>query len=53
MEKYIIYRFEHKGIFLCTENTQENGDVFLIGSFENQKKEQSFIKQIKDKKLEK
>lgn len=52
MEKYIINKFEHQGVFLCTEERQEDGEIFLIGKFENKKTKMTFIKQVYDKKLQ-
>ena len=49
MKKYVIFKFEDAGIFICNEQLQEDGSVFLIGTFENLKTKLTFIKQIDDK----
>lgn len=49
MKNYIIFNFEDYGIFICNEKLQEDGIVFLIGTFENLKTKFTFIKQIDDK----
>jgi len=51
MKNYIINKFELNGVFNCKEVLQENGEIFLVGNFENQKRkdEYSFIKSNLDK----
>lgn len=41
--KYLIFGFNVYGIFSCTEIYKENGEVHLIGKFDNGK-EYTFIK---------
>jgi len=50
MKKYIIYAYEKRGNFICTETETENGTL-LTGMFENETKQYKFIRQTKDVKI--
>jgi hypothetical protein len=48
MKKYLILAFKNYGTFFCKEETQETGEIFLIGKFNNRGSEHSFIKHPND-----
>lgn len=51
MKRYLIMAFKKYGIFFCKEEQQETGEVFLIGKFDNQGGEYTFIKHPNDIQL--
>ena len=48
MKKYLILAFKNYGIFYCNESQQTTGEIFLIGKFNNEGGEYTFIKHPHD-----
>lgn len=51
MKKYLMMAFKKYGVFICNEVPQETGEIFLIGRFNGEGCEYTFIKHQNDIEL--